>query len=165
MGRFRQDFSCPALLRILLCIINLYVRDYHPLWSLFPKRSISFISTTSQSYYPTNAETIVVWAVPRSLATTGGITVVLFSYRYLDVSVPCVCLPEGIIHLQCIGLPHSEICGSKVICTYPQLIAAYHVLHRLWEPRHPPFALICFYYIFYTFSLLVFQYLYCVYSF
>ena len=28
-----------------------------------------------------------------------------------------------------------------VICTYPQLIAAYHVLHRLHEPRHPPYAL------------------------
>ena len=28
-----------------------------------------------------------------------------------------------------------------VICTYPQLIAAYHVLHRLREPRHPPCAL------------------------
>ena len=28
-----------------------------------------------------------------------------------------------------------------VICTYPELIAAYHVLHRLREPRHPPCAL------------------------
>ena len=39
-----------------------------------------------------------------------------------------------------IGLSHSEIRGSKVICTYPQLIAAYHVLHRLHEPsiRHAP---------------------------
>ena len=43
--------------------------------------------------------------------------------------------------LQTAGLSHSEICGSKVICTYPQLIAAYHVLHRLQEPRHPPYAL------------------------
>ena len=40
-----------------------------------------------------------------------------------------------------IGLSHSEIRGSKVICTYPQLIAAYHVLHLLHEPRHPPCAL------------------------
>ena len=31
--------------------------------------------------------------------------------------------------------------GSKVVCTYPNLIAAYHVLLRLLEPRHPPFAL------------------------
>ena len=38
-------------------------------------------------------------------------------------------------------LPHSEISGSKRICRYPKLIAAYHVLHRLMAPRHPPCAL------------------------
>ena len=43
-----------------------------------------------------------------------------------------------------LGLSHSEIHGSKVICTSPWLVAAYHVLHRLNEPRHPPFALIYF---------------------
>ncbi len=37
--------------------------------------------------------------------------------------------------------PHSEIPGSKVVCTSPRLIAAYHVLHRLLVPRHPPYAL------------------------
>ena len=46
--------------------------------------------------------------------------------------------------LQNVGLSHSEISGSKVICTYPELIAAYHVLHRLREPRHPPCALAYF---------------------
>ena len=49
-----------------------------------------------------------------------------------------------IITLQVIGLSHSEILGSRVICTYPKLIAAYHVLHRLREPRHPPCALSSF---------------------
>ena len=39
------------------------------------------------------------------------------------------------------GFPHSEICGSKVAHTFPQLIAACHVLHRLCMPRHPPNAL------------------------
>ena len=39
------------------------------------------------------------------------------------------------------GLPHSEICGSKDICSSPQLIAACHVLHRLLMPRHSPCAL------------------------
>ena len=43
------------------------------------------------------------------------------------------------------GLPHSEITGSIRMCHSPVLIAAYHVLLRLWEPRHPPFALICFF--------------------
>ena len=39
------------------------------------------------------------------------------------------------------GLPHSEICGSKIALISPQLIAECHVLHRLSTPRHPPDAL------------------------
>ena len=42
------------------------------------------------------------------------------------------------------GLPHSEIPGSKVVCTSPRLFAAYHVFHRLHVPRHPPYALSSF---------------------
>jgi hypothetical protein len=37
--------------------------------------------------------------------------------------------------------PHSEIPGSKLICSSPGLIAAYRVLHRLLAPRHSPYAL------------------------
>ena len=74
----------------------------------------------------------MVWAIPRSIATTKGITIVFFSSAYLDVSVQRVRLPVTrnlmVAHE---GLPHSEICGSTVICTSPQLIAAYHVLLRL----------------------------------
>ena len=44
------------------------------------------------------------------------------------------------------GLPHSDICGSRDICSYPQLFAAYHVLRRLREPRHPSCALLSFLY-------------------
>ena len=39
------------------------------------------------------------------------------------------------------GFPHSEISGSKPVRDSPNLIAAYHVLHRLSAPRHPPNAL------------------------
>ena len=39
------------------------------------------------------------------------------------------------------GFPHSEISGSKLICSSPKLIAAYRVLHRLLMPRHSPCAL------------------------
>ena len=39
-GRFRQDFSGPALLRILLVPDNLYLRGYHPLWPNFPEGSV-----------------------------------------------------------------------------------------------------------------------------
>jgi hypothetical protein len=38
-------------------------------------------------------------------------------------------------------LPHSEIPGSKPVCGSPELIAAYHVLHRHLSPRHSPYAL------------------------
>ena len=37
--------------------------------------------------------------------------------------------------------PHSDIHGSKDICSSPWLFAAYHVLPRLSVPRHPPCAL------------------------
>ena len=46
------------------------------------------------------------------------------------------------------GFPHSDICGSMLMCSSPQLFAAYHVFHRLSVPRHPPCALLCL-----TFSL------------
>ena len=41
------------------------------------------------------------------------------------------------------GFPHSEMSGSQVVATSPNLIAGYHVFHRLWLPRHPPCALHC----------------------
>ena len=39
------------------------------------------------------------------------------------------------------GFPIRKSADQKDICSSPRLIAAYHVLHRLWEPRHPPYAL------------------------
>ena len=39
------------------------------------------------------------------------------------------------------GSPHSEISGSRPVSGSPELIAAIHVLRRLWLPRHPPYAL------------------------
>ena len=45
---------------------------------------------TSRPYNPKAAGTVLVWASPRSLATTCGITLVFFSWGYLDVSVPPV---------------------------------------------------------------------------
>ena len=88
-----------------------------------------------------------VWALPRSLAATYGITVVFFSSGYLDVSVhrvPLHTLWIGVwIHeVYSCGFPHSDICGSQCICHSPQLFAAYHVFLRLLVPRHPPCALI-----------------------
>ena len=45
------------------------------------------------------------WPIPRSLATTSGITFVFFSSRYLDVSVPWVCLLNGYYIFNIVGFP------------------------------------------------------------
>ena len=85
-----------------------------------------------------------VWPPPRSLATTCGISFDVFSSPYLDVSVqavPHIHLFDSVYVTLAGGLPHSEISGSKLICSSPKLIAAYHVLHRLLMPRHSPCAL------------------------
>ena len=41
------------------------------------------------------------------------------------------------------GFPHSDICGSILICSSPQLFAACRVFLRLPVPRHSPCALFC----------------------
>ena len=56
---------------------------------------------------------------PRSPLPTYG-----FSGRYMGMT-PC-------------GFPHSDIAGSSLVRSSPTLFAAYHVLHRLLAPRHPP---------------------------
>ena len=95
---------------------------------------------------PQNAR-ILVWALPISLAATFGIDFSFFSSGYLDVSVHRVpsawlWIHHTVTEVFSAGFPHSEIHGSKVICTYPWLIAAYHVFLRLLVPRHPPCALL-----------------------
>ena len=94
---------------------------------------------------PRNAR-IPVWALSISLAATLEITVVFSSSGYLDVSVHRVplltlCIGVRILEVCSSGFPHSEISGSKDICSSPKLFAAYHVFHRLLVPRHPPYAL------------------------
>ena len=64
------------------------LRDYHPLWSAFPYRSAKLlyrcVSPQPQRINP------LVCPLPRSLATTSGISVDFFSSSYLDVSVQTV---------------------------------------------------------------------------
>ena len=95
---------------------------------------------------PRSARTPV-WALPLSLAATNRIDVSFSSSPYLDVSVQEVpdlylCIQYRTTEVCSARFPHSEICGSLNICFLPQLIAAYHVFHRLSVPRHPPCALL-----------------------
>ena len=112
---------------------------------LFQSRSPVITESLLQSE-PRDAR-ITVWALPRSLAATYGIDVSFSSSGYLDVSVhrvPGVWLwiHHTSLKVYLSRFPHSEISGSKDICSSPKLIAAYHVFHRLSVPRHPPCALL-----------------------
>ena len=97
---------------------------------------------------PRSARTPV-WPLSISLAATLEIDKFSFSSSpYLDVSVQAVPLHTLWIGVWMTGVlpagfPHSDICGSKIICISPQLFAAYHVFLRLLVPRHPPCALFC----------------------
>ena len=89
-----------------------------------------------------------VWPVAISLAATLAIEFSFFSYCYLDVSVHSVpsvklCIYLTVHEVLSCRFPHSDISGSKAICTSPKLFAAYHVFHRLLVPRHSPCALTC----------------------
>ena len=143
-GGFAQDYSCPALLRIPLGHATLRVRGSHPLRPDFPDSSARVLCAMAWSYYPDAA------LLQRRFGLFPGRSPLLGESLLFS-------LPRGtkmfqfprfasshnmmMTVLQTAGLSHSEIRGSKVICTLPRLIAAYHVLHRLREPRHPPCAL------------------------
>lgn len=77
-----------------------------------------------------------VWAIPISLATTQGITIVFFSSGYLDVSVLRVGFPPygGMVYLQYTRLSHSEIQGYYARV---QLPLAYRSLPRPSSPLRP----------------------------
>ena len=107
----------------------------------------SYLTSATTQSEPRNAR-ITVWALSISLAATLEIDKFSFSSSpYLDVSVQAVPLHTlwiGVwMHEVCsCGFPHSDISGSRDICSSPKLFAAYHVFHRLLVPRHPPCALI-----------------------
>ena len=82
----------------------------------------------SWSYNPKIAETILVWADPRSLATTSGITFVFYSSRYLDVSVPWVCFLNGYYIFNIVGFPIRTFADQNVCATprnFSQLITSF----------------------------------------
>ena len=88
-----------------------------------------------------------VWAVPRSLATTNGITACFLFLRVLrcftSPGLPRAAM--NLLHvtavLPAVGFPIRTSTDQNLVSGSPWLIAATHVLHRLLEPRHPPHTL------------------------
>ena len=111
-ARFTQGFTCPALLRIPLGKWMAARKGLSPAAARLSRRFRS----------PSLSQHVVLQ--PRSCRNRSGLG-----------SSPVVA------RLQRAGFSHSDIRGSRVACTSPRLFAACHVLRRLWEPRHPPYAL------------------------
>ena len=82
----------------------------------------------------------LVWAVPRSLALLRESHLISFPRGTEIFHFPRFA-PFGDWFQQPARFPHSGIPGSKPVCGSPRLIAAYHALHRLLPPRHPPHTL------------------------
>ena len=104
--------------------LRFQIRDYHPLRLRIPSDSPGFRDQRT---------------VPVSLAATQGIAVAFFSSGYLDVSVlrvrpTCLCIQHAVIQ---------ESWDQRSFDNSPRLFAAFHALHRLLTPRHPPYALTC----------------------
>jgi hypothetical protein len=64
----------------------------------------------------------------------------MFQFPWLSWSALCV---QAVIHKHYLVwvAPFGDLRVITPKCSSPQLIAAYHVLHRLPMPRHPPCAL------------------------
>ena len=113
---------------------------------LLSQNSSAGITESIMRSEPRNARTPV-WALSISLAATLEINFSFSSSGYLDVSVHRVpsiwlCIHHTSTEGYSARFPHSDISGSKDICSSPKLFAAYHVFHRLLVPRHPPCALL-----------------------
>ena len=120
------------------------VRDFHPLRPAFPSRSTLSIAC------------LYVILQPRRCRNIDGLGYSAFARHYLRNHfcflllwvLRCFSSPRSPpfrdVRPAPDGLPHSDIPASRVICTYTGLFAAYHVLLRLREPRHPPSALAYF---------------------
>ena len=127
---FPPGFTCPAVLWILAVSFLFHIRDSHTLWSAFPHRSVRFHCP----YASPNPEELrpSVWPSPRSLATTCGISVDVFSSPYLDVSVQAVPFLHLFYSMQDDTVLPCRVSpfGNPRIEAYVQLPVAYRSLSR-----------------------------------
>ena len=127
---FPPGFTCPAVLWIRSARFRFRLRASHPLWRTFPRPSANFHSRTTVRTPKIRRPSV--WPPPRSLATTCGISVDVFSCPYLDVSVQGVprvrlfCSPHADTVLPCRVSPF----GNLRINAYVPLPGAYRSLSR-----------------------------------
>ena len=125
------------------------LRACHALWIHFPEDSTNHQIGNSTVADPTTPVTpkcngfglfrfrSPLLSESRFLSFPSGTEMVHFP----EFAHACLCIQQDVLRFCRSGFPHSEISGSTPVCGFPKLIAACHVLHRLFLPRHPPCAL------------------------
>ena len=116
---------------ISLAAFSFRIRDSHPLSLAFPCHSAKFLQYMLAVLTP-DVFLLLVWPLPRSLATTSGISVDVFSCPYLDVSV------QGVPHVRLFYSTHADAVlphrvspfGNLRINAYVPLPVAYRSLSR-----------------------------------
>ena len=89
---FTQGFTCPELLRNRTWVGGRFrIRGYNSLWLAFSEPFSYPLQSRCCAALQPRRTSPPVWALPRSLAATRGISVDFSSCGYLDVSVPHVC--------------------------------------------------------------------------
>ena len=142
---FHQGSTCLDVLWIPLLSFQISLTGLSPSLAGFPKTILLRFMNHFRGPNPgMHASRFGLFRFRSPLLTESH--VVFSSSGYLDVSVhrvPLHTLWIGVWMTEgsSAGFPHSDISGSMDICSSPKLFAAYHVLHRLSVPRHPPCAL------------------------
>ena len=132
-SRPTQDLPLP--------INSFRLQDYHLLRSRFPAPFCYDFIMICGSYNPDAALTTPVWALPLSLATTRGITIVFSSSAYLDVSVQQVrLLVRGCQAFSLTGCPIRKSGYQHLFAVTPglsQLVTSFFASRSLGIPRAP----------------------------
>ena len=147
---FKQGFSCPALLRYLLRV-----------WITFAYATVTlFGSPFQRTQLATRLVTLLLQALqpPNHRNGTGlgssefarhyyrnrGFFLLLEVLRWftsLRSLMPAYVFSGMYPGFAWVGFPIRKSPDISPVCGSPKLIAACHVLHRLFLPRHPPCAL------------------------
>ena len=143
---FRQDFSCPDVLRILLALSKFRLQEFHLLCSNFPVKfdypSRYVLQSLPQvhyelglgfsdfaRHYSRNHFCFLLLQVLRCFNSLGCLLIsYVFAYGWYLITDT--------------GLPHSDTRGSLTVYVSPRRFAVNCVLLLLYMPRHPPYALI-----------------------
>ena len=147
---FKQGFTCPALLRCLLRVwiafayapVTLYGSPFQRI--RLTTRLVTLLLRTLQPPQHRNAMGLGCSDFARHYFRNRGFFLFLQVLRWftsLSSLDPAYVFSGSFLRFAQEGFPIRKSSDITPVCGSPKLIAACHVLHRLFLPRHPPCAL------------------------